>query len=668
MTGLEEAVLGLAATTPDTAWQQLQLRGELARHRRRRRGQHRAARPRRRPRPARRRARRPPHPRQLPHRHASPSAPWCRCARCRTASSACSASTTASSRGRASATATTCSPATRGSASATRAARTASCCSTPSAPPRTTSSSPTPAPTSAPAPRSRRPSRSASCSTRSTAPRHGPDGARVRDVVTTHHPLQPFDRAQLHRRRAAPRPAVQLRPAGHAGALAGGRPRADPAPFLAGPLPPRRRRTSSSPTCTGCSRTRPAASCASGCRSRETRGEDEPADALPVELDGLEQWAVGERLLHERLAGLDAAACIASSGTAARLPPGPLGDATLPRSVREVERLLHASAPDAAHEPESYDVDVPLGDGTRLTGTVGGARGDVLLSLHLLAAGRPAPAAGLGRPGRADRRPARRGVAGRRVGRGRDRPAASNSQSVLDPLPCRPTRRRAGGAGRALPRRAALAAAAAGQDRRRVRDRRRSGSARYLAAPAGPSTSGRSRDSGGTPSPASRRTPSTCCSTAPTRRCRCSPRSAPDPGEGRTGLARRRDRPVRPARPPAVGPAARRRDGGRDRDAPAAGPFDLLGPLPDGTTVLEASAGTGKTFTIAASSRATSPRASRRWTSCSSSASAASRRASCASASASAWSAPATGSPTRRTSVRRRPVLAHLAARRRRST
>ena len=28
-------------------------------------------------------------------------------------------------------------------------------------------------------------------------------------------------------------------------------------------------------------------------------------------------------------------------------------------------------------------------------------------------------------------------------------------------------------------------------------------------------------------------------------------------------------------------------------------PFDLLGPLPEGTTVLEASAGTGKTFTIA---------------------------------------------------------------------
>ena len=80
---------------------------------------------------------------------------------------------------------------------------------------------------------------------------------------------------------------------------------------------------------------------------------------------------------------------------------------------------------------------------------------------------------------------------------------------------------------------------------------------------------------------------------------------------------------------------------------PSPEPFDLLGPLPEGTTVLEASAGTGKTFTIAnlvaryvADGRA-------RWRSCSSSASAASRPASCASGSASGWSAPATGSPTR---------------------
>src|SRR5690349_10944430 len=55
-----------------------------------------------------------------------------------------------------------------------------------------------------------------------------------------------------------------------------------------------------------------------------------------------------------------------------------------------------------------------------------------------------------------------------------------------------------------------------------------------------------------------------------------------------------RDQPVRRPRLPAVDAAAR-----RGEPVMSAVEFDLLGPLPQGTTVLEASAGTGKTFTIA---------------------------------------------------------------------
>src|SRR3954471_6077296 len=49
-------------------------------------------------------------------------------------------------------------------------------------------------------------------------------------------------------------------------------------------------------------------------------------------------------------------------------------------------------------------------------------------------------------------------------------------------------------------------------------------------------------------------------------------------------------------RPPAVGPGARMGGSG----APVSDAFQICGPLPTGVTVLEASAGTGKTFTIAA--------------------------------------------------------------------
>src|SRR4051795_4393299 len=53
---------------------------------------------------------------------------------------------------------------------------------------------------------------------------------------------------------------------------------------------------------------------------------------------------------------------------------------------------------------------------------------------------------------------------------------------------------------------------------------------------------------------------------------------------------------IRRLRPPAVGPGARMGAGG----APVSDAFEICGPLPTGVTVLEASAGTGKTFTIAA--------------------------------------------------------------------
>src|SRR5215831_5602791 len=58
----------------------------------------------------------------------------------------------------------------------------------------------------------------------------------------------------------------------------------------------------------------------------------------------------------------------------------------------------------------------------------------------------------------------------------------------------------------------------------------------------------------------------------------------------------RRTHEVRRARPARLGTATQ----SRDRCAAVTdAPFDLLGELPRGTTVLEASAGTGKTFTIA---------------------------------------------------------------------
>ena len=206
-----------------------------------------------------------------------------------------------------------------------------------------------------------------------------PDGGRVRDAITTHHALQPFDPRNFSP--ASSGRSFSFDPLSYAGARAAAGPRVEPLPIMSGRLPPQPdadvdladlRRLLTHPA-RGFLRQR--------LQVAETFAEEEPADALPVELDALEKWGVGERVLRERIAGLDPADCLAVEQHRGSLPPGPLGLAHLRDIGPKVENLLQASTIERALPPESHDVDVLLGDGTRLTGTVGDVRGDVLLSL-----------------------------------------------------------------------------------------------------------------------------------------------------------------------------------------------------------------------------------------------------------------------------------------------
>jgi exodeoxyribonuclease V gamma subunit len=110
------------------------------------------------------------------------------------------------------------------------------------------------------------------------------------------------------------------------------------------------------------------------------RAEEDLTDGLPIELDSLQQWALGDRLLQHRLAGMSAPECIAFERRRGLLPPGALGTGVLRQVGRRVDRIVAASAAEWAGVPESHDVELGLADGTRLTGTVR-ARGDVLLTV-----------------------------------------------------------------------------------------------------------------------------------------------------------------------------------------------------------------------------------------------------------------------------------------------
>jgi exodeoxyribonuclease V gamma subunit len=113
------------------------------------------------------------------------------------------------------------------------------------------------------------------------------------------------------------------------------------------------------------------------------RPDDELADALPVELNGLQRWGIGQRMLEARLGGAARGAVLSAEARRGELPPAALGKRVADDLDAEIEAILeHAHAfvgPD--DPPEALDVRVPLDGGRLLTGTVTGVRGDVLLSV-----------------------------------------------------------------------------------------------------------------------------------------------------------------------------------------------------------------------------------------------------------------------------------------------
>ena len=460
-------------------------------------------------------------------------------------------------------------------------------------------SSPTPATTSARTRRARRRCRSASCSTPSTARcrrptarprphRRPPSAAAVRP-------------AQLHRRRArrrAPWSFDRVDARGRRGAAPASATR--PAPFLAAPLPPRAQagdRARRPRPLRRAPRARVPAPAAG--RQRRATTPTRSTTRLPVELDGLEQWGVGERLLDARLAGVDARSrAPRPRWPAARCRPGVLGAAgararSCPRSRHIVgagrgaarrRRRPRLASTSASRSPTAACV----------SGTVPGVarRRRCASSTY----SRVAPAATAWPPGCGCSRspPPTPSAASRRVTVGRGAATARDARRAWPGSPrCR--RRRALERARAMlvdlyDRGHARAAAALLRDARPPTPRP-SPPAREPREAAGATT----WESGSTPT-ARTASPSTCWSSAAADVRRAARGRAAPPTQARPGSASE-PRASAATRAGCGTAAARER---RSAMSAVTDRFDLRRRCRPGVTVLEASAGTGKTYTIAA--------------------------------------------------------------------
>lgn len=207
----------------------------------------------------------------------------------------------------------------------------------------------------------------------------------VSDAVTVRHPLQPFDA-----RNATPGALVPATPftfdrSAVAGARAAAGVRRPPPPFLDGPLGPPAADDLSVDDLVDFFCRRGGA--VQGLLSRQrldvalAREEEPIDDGLPVEIDSLTQWAVGDRVLRDLLSGLDADQARQQEWRRGVLPPGFLGWRILGDVLRGAQPLAEEGRRLRTQAPRSVDVDVDLGDGRRLRGTVTDVYGDRLVPI-----------------------------------------------------------------------------------------------------------------------------------------------------------------------------------------------------------------------------------------------------------------------------------------------
>ncbi|HSC05169.1 MAG TPA: exodeoxyribonuclease V subunit gamma, partial [Solirubrobacteraceae bacterium] len=204
------------------------------------------------------------------------------------------------------------------------------------------------------------------------------DSGSARDAVEIRHPLQPFDPRNFIAGKLVAGARWGFDPQALAGARALSGPRLPRGPFLPAPLPPRAEavvelslviRFVEHPT-RALLRDRLGISV--------SEYFDEVQDAMPVELDALEEWGVGQRLLEGVLGGGERRACMQAEIARGALPPGELARPPLAKIGAIVDQVVEAARTLADGTPGSLDVSVPLPDGRTLAGTVTGVCGDTI--------------------------------------------------------------------------------------------------------------------------------------------------------------------------------------------------------------------------------------------------------------------------------------------------
>lgn len=202
----------------------------------------------------------------------------------------------------------------------------------------------------------------------------------VRDRVVVAHPLQPFDERAVTPGRLGGTEPFSFDPAMLATARAAVADR-PPAPgFLDAPLEPRAAEDVALVDLLAFFRD-PVRGFFRGLDLTLPWEVDGVSDEMPVEIDQLESWGVGDRMLGDMLRGVHPDQALAAEWRRGSLPPGQLGWRKAKEIRGQATALATAAMTHRQVTPRAVDVDVRLRGGRRVTGTVTPVYADRLVAV-----------------------------------------------------------------------------------------------------------------------------------------------------------------------------------------------------------------------------------------------------------------------------------------------
>jgi exodeoxyribonuclease V gamma subunit len=202
----------------------------------------------------------------------------------------------------------------------------------------------------------------------------------VRDTIVVKHPLQPFDTRNVIPGELIPREPFTFDSTVRNAAMARTGVRAEKPRFISGPLPAAPPDDVALADLIAFFRD-PVKGFYRALDFTLPWDVDGVDDAMPVDINALEEWSVGDRMLHDMVHGMHPNDARDAEWRRGTLPPGRLGwrKAT---EIRDQAALLAEPARGyRVGEPSALDVDIDVGSRRRLTGTVSPVFGERLVSV-----------------------------------------------------------------------------------------------------------------------------------------------------------------------------------------------------------------------------------------------------------------------------------------------